>query len=183
MTNLDWILWHYGPWSPTLDNILKEDFGMPLEQEPEPGQFRPVHWKRPEFEKPKLKFEVVAEGVLLGVLQRFAAMPYNELLDYVYFETEPMRSAVKGKPLDFSSIKRPRRFVDPVSSLPSKLFHELRQRSQQLEVSESSAELIEDATLLELLVRLDEGTDLELPGGKVLVEEDVKSDFRSMLDD
>ena len=183
LTDSDWIFWHYGPWSPKLDKILKDDFGIAAEEEPEPGLFRPVLWTKPEFDKPKLRFHPTAEGILLGVLDRFAAMPYNELLDYVYFETEPMRNAVKGKPLDFGPIQKPQRFVDPVSLLPAPVFHKLRERGQQLKLAEPSEELTLDSALSELLAVLDGEALVELPEGEVSMDDKTQLDLRSVSED
>lgn len=181
--NLDWIFWHYGPWSSSLDNILKRDFKMAEENEQELGTFIPVHWTRPEFDEPKLKFDPTAEGILLGVLERFAAMPYNELLDYVYFETEPMRNAIKGEPLDFSTVQRPQRFVDPVSLLPPQVFNKLRQKADQLRVTEQGEDAITDPAFFELLIMLEGESSIRLPDGEVFVHDNAKLDLKSALDD
>lgn len=124
-----------------------------------------------------MRYYVTAEGVVLAVLERFAAMPYNELLDYVYFETAPMKDVVKGKLLDFSGIPKPQRFIDPVSLLPAKLFYELREKFLQLHVSKPSALGAGgtiDAELLEFIDVLDEEGSFELPEGEVFVNDDVK---------
>lgn len=182
LTALDWIFWHYGPWSPALDKVLKRDFGVPPEQESETDKFIPVHWAMPEFDKPKLKFgDVTAEGVVLTVLGRFAALPYNELLNYVYFETAPMKTAVRGKSLDFSNIHRPQRFVDPVSLLPSKVFHELRAEFEKLEfptVAEGR-EGADDVQLWELLEAMDDEGSFVLPEGEVVIDDEVRSELRA----
>jgi len=182
LTDLDWVFWHYGPWSKTLSSVLTQDFHTPQENEIEPGKFRPVHWTPPQFDRPRLKFDnVELEGIIPTVLDRFAAMPYNELLDYVYFETAPMKDAVKGKPLDFSGIPKPQRFIDPISLLPAKLFNELREKFLQLHISKPSELRIGgtiDAELLRFVDALDEEGSFELPIGEVFVNDEVKSELR-----
>ena len=182
LTDLDWVFWRYGPWSKTLSSVLTQDFHTPQENEIEPGKFRPVHWTPPQFDRPRLKFDNVAlEGIIPTVLDRFAAMPYNELLDYVYFETAPMKDAVKGQPLDFSGILKPQRFVDPVSLLPPKVFHKLRKQFAQLEASKLSERVTDGATdqeLVELLSAMDKEGDFDLPKGRVLIDDRVKAELR-----
>jgi hypothetical protein len=186
LTDLDWIFWHYGPWSPTLDKILKEDFKIPPEEEPEAGKFIPVHWQPPMFEKPILKFDNIAvEGVILGVLEKFSGMPYNELLDYVYFETAPMLNAIKGKSLNFDFISRPHRFIDPVSFLPKGTFDELRKRFEQLSIAKKERFTKEgqvDEDLMQLLANIDEEDKLELSGGEVIIDETAHVKFREDFD-
>ncbi|MBW8042327.1 MAG: hypothetical protein FVQ85_20335 [Planctomycetes bacterium] len=29
LTDLDWVFWHYGPWSQTLSSVLTQDFHTP----------------------------------------------------------------------------------------------------------------------------------------------------------
>jgi len=181
LTDLDWIFWHYGPWSPTLTRVLKEDFKIPHEQEPSPGKFIPVQWTPPDFDAPELKFSnVTAEGIVLGVLDRFAALPYNELLDYVYFETAPMKDAVKGQPLDFSGIPKPELFVDPVSLLPSKLFNELRQKFLRLDISKPSESMVHvvNEELLKSIDSLDEEGSFALPEGEVFIDDNIKKELK-----
>lgn len=186
LTDLDWRFWHYGPWSPTLDTILKDDFHEPPEEEREPGKLLPVRWQPPEFDKPRLRLgDTTAEGVLLRVLDRFASMPYAELLDYVYFETWPMRNAMKGQALDFSGIPRPRRFVDPTSKLPPHVFEELQARFAGLQEVPVGAGLgaDRDPDLLQLLGAMDEGSEVRLPVGDMLIDEGTRATLRRLAED
>jgi uncharacterized phage-associated protein len=183
--DLDWIFWHYGPWSPTLDKILKQDFHVPLENERKPGEFIPVHWTPPEFDIPKLKFErdVTAEAVILSVLEKFVDLPYNKLLDYVYFDTAPMQGAIKGEPLDFTKIQKPQKFIDPVSLLPPKKFHELRDRFLKLSISKPSikTEDLANEGLQKFISVFDEEGSFLLPEGEIHIDDEVKSEFKNMF--
>lgn len=185
LTDLDWIFWHYGPWSPTLDKMLKSEFNMPEEQEYEAGLFRPVVWQPPEWEQPQLKVgNVTAEGVVQRVLERFAAMPYGRLLDFVYFETAPMTNAVKGQTLDFTGITTPSRFVDPVSLIPKDAFEALQARFRQLKVPETRVTGDEgtiDKELAQLLVLMDGEEEFILPEGEAEMDKEVIRDFRTSL--
>jgi len=183
--DLDWIFWHYGPWSPVLDKILKQDFHIPPEDERKPGEFIPVHWTPPEFDTPKLKFEkdVTTESVTLSVLEKFADMPYNKLLDYVYFETAPMQGAIKGEPLDFTKMQKPQKFVDPVSLLPPKKFYELRERFLKLSISKPSikTEDLADEGLLKFINVFDKEGAFLLPDEEIHIDDKVKSELKNMF--
>lgn len=185
--NLDWIFWHYGPWSKTLSSVLTKDFHAPLEKEIEPGKFRPVYWTPPQFDRPRLKFDKVAiEGTILRVLDRFAAMPYNELLDYVYFETEPMRGVAQGQKLDFSVIPKTQPFVDPVSLLSPKIFHRLRKKIDKLEIPEIGAvdlAKLADSAILDSTTNVEKGGSFTLPTGPVRITNKGKTDLRRSFDD
>jgi uncharacterized phage-associated protein len=186
LTDLDWLFWHYGPWSPTLDKILKEDYKIPPEEEPEAGKFIPVHWQPPMFEKPILKFDnLTTESVVLTVLDRFAGMPYNELLDYVYFETAPMLNAIKGKSLVFDFITKPQRFIDPISFLSKSTFDELKKRFEQLSIAKKERFAKEgqvDTELLQLLANIDKEDEFGLSGGEVVIDEATRTKFREDFD-
>ncbi len=183
----DWIFWHYGPWSKTLSIILKDDFGQPVEEEAEPGKFKPVYWKPPEFDVPKLKFDSVStEGVILRTLERFADMPYGKLLDYVYFDTEPMRDVVRGKQLNFAAIPKTKLFIDPVSLLPKQAFHRLRKGFEHLEISELSEPKYEefiDQDFLDLMANLDSEGSFFLPEGEVFIDSQAKANLKRLSED
>ena len=182
LADLDWILWHYGPWSKSLDTILKIDIGVAPEKELEGKRLIPVNWTMPEFDKPNLKLKGVAkEGMVSRVLDRFATMPYNKLLDYVYFETAPMKSAVKGKLLDFTEISKPQRFVDPARLLPPKVFHNIKAKFEKLEPSSEleDREGLGDADLWELFEAMDQDGLLVLPQGEVIINDEVRSQLKA----
>jgi hypothetical protein len=44
------------------------------------------------------------ESIRLEVLKRWGTRTTGEILNYVYFQTEPMEAAIRNQPLDFSLI-------------------------------------------------------------------------------
>jgi len=44
------------------------------------------------------------ECILLEVLKRWGIRTTGEILNYVYFQTEPMEAGIRNQPLDFSLI-------------------------------------------------------------------------------
>jgi len=178
-------MWHYGPWSQTLDTIVKEEYRVP-EEDSELEQIIPVRWTPPQFEPVELKFAAEVEASLLRVLPKFSSMPYNDLLDYVYFETGPMKSVTRGQPLDFTAIPQAQRFVDPTSLLPPKAFYQLRQRFQKLAVPQRKdrpTRVAVDSGFLALLATMDKEGEFEFPEGVILIDEDVGLELRTIRED
>lgn len=106
LTDLKWMFYHYGPYALELEDVLAQ----------------------PEFEKVETKTQNDRDFIRFRVTER--AMPYGwrldpkisllikrivgewkdkplaELLDYVYFETEPMLAVKqRGEVLDFATVK------------------------------------------------------------------------------
>jgi hypothetical protein len=109
LTGFDWIFYFYGPWAPQYDDVLSQ-----LEAE---GVLRREGWAAGDFEGERL---VAASPVDLSsvikdtvsflrtrqLIDVWADRAVPPLLDYVYFETEPMQGAEKMKPLDFTKVSK-----------------------------------------------------------------------------
>ena len=71
-------------------------------------------------------------GVIDSVYQRWAAVELQLVLDYVYFETQPMLHAKRFEPLDFSVIPNPRERVESARDfstlIPKEKGEQLRRR-------------------------------------------------------
>jgi hypothetical protein len=52
-------------------------------------------------------------GIIGDLVKKWGGADINRLLDYVYFETEPMENAHRGDILDFSTIQPPLLQFDP----------------------------------------------------------------------
>jgi hypothetical protein len=109
-TGFDWKFFHLGPWTSEFDPILT----ILLET----GQLDEVPY-RPDgedFDISLLKSESsedlrrffdnsIDESHLIRVLNDWGNARLNQLLDYVYFRTEPMEHAVRNERLDFSPVQ------------------------------------------------------------------------------
>jgi Protein of unknown function (DUF4065) len=109
LTGFDWIFYLYGPWTVEYDDLLKQ-----LEAE---GAIRLEPWAARDIEGERI---VAAQRVplerVIGSTDVFfrtrrhvdtwADRGVPRLLDYVYFETEPMQDAVKMEPLDFRKVSK-----------------------------------------------------------------------------
>jgi len=124
LTKLDWMFYHYGPYPPALKAVL----GNP---EVEGFQWKGGKTSR-QFLRDEEKFmETVAEqeveSLISQTVKEWGDADLNQLLDYVYFETEPMQRAKRGDILDFSSVESTRPLKIKLQLDPAKL-KELRAR-------------------------------------------------------
>ena len=129
LTDVNWIFLHYGPWSPELSSLLKTEFAMPDDFQ-DGGNFQPVVYTENELDYRKVVLSADLKLSVNCVIEQFAGRPMPEILDFVYYETEPMISAQeRGKALDFSTIvsapKPAFRPADKISSKEAKRIREL----------------------------------------------------------
>jgi hypothetical protein len=107
LTGFTWIFHHYGPWTREFEDLY--------EQAAHAGAIRVRPGTRPdletEFIEPTARVElgdVIADPVLeieaRHIIDAWADRRLGEMLDHVYFETEPMAAAERGDPLDFTTV-------------------------------------------------------------------------------
>jgi hypothetical protein len=105
LTRAEWVFWHFGPYVMTFEDIL---YSGPFEvEELEDIDFRPVNISQ-EAEAEVLEIEQslspIEETALFRALE-FADKDLDEILDFVYFDTEPMLEAKKrGEVLSFGAV-------------------------------------------------------------------------------
>jgi hypothetical protein len=112
LTGFDWIFYLYGPWTPEYDSLLKD-----LQEK---GAIEIKTWAGAGIEGERiivadhsqLERAIPSADVFLRtrrLVDTWADRGIGTLLDYVYFETEPMRDAIKMDRLDFTKVsKEPR---------------------------------------------------------------------------
>jgi hypothetical protein len=169
LTDLDWLYLHYGPWSSTLSHVLDE-FKAPTEEE-EQGRFRQVFWTPPEYDRVDTRLQWELEGIVQRVLETFGPMPTEDIVRYVYFNTEPMQHAERRQPLDFTKARKPLTPLNPVETLDKNLRRQLRERlhsAAQKKLAEK-AEPIGDISpeVCEILSHLDSSGDFLFPEGEI----------------
>lgn len=109
LTDLDWQFHLYGPYPLALRGII----GEPEIETSEWGNGKvSKQIIRDEDSFMNAKADSDLELLLGRIVREWGDADLNQLLDYVYFETEPMFTARRGDTLDFSS----------VSASPSKKF-------------------------------------------------------------
>ena len=99
LTDTDWIFWQYGPYVIDYPKILHTNAFV---FEPNEGDFQPV---LPAENYPQVDVDLEAKIALLRAMD-FADENLNQLLDFVYFDTEPMTNAGnRGEKLDFDCVR------------------------------------------------------------------------------
>jgi hypothetical protein len=105
LTGLDWVFYHYGPYAFELETILGKS-SMEREEIPLTGGKVIKRLKSMEGCPEPERLDYKAEGIISALLREWGTADLRELLDYVYFETEPMLNAKRADRLDFTSVGR-----------------------------------------------------------------------------
>lgn len=107
LTRLDWIFYHYGPYSFKIPDIIRSlDLDIPQE-DVSIGDGRIMRRFRPAHEQGVDLSEVLSTSDFMlfeRVIDKWALENLNRLLSFVYFDTEPMQDAEVGESLDFNKI-------------------------------------------------------------------------------
>jgi len=117
-TGFCWKFFHLGPWTTEFDPVLEGlvEKGVLLQQQSN-RDFETVFYKPGERIDPREPFtNVKDEYILRGVLKAWGTRTTGEILDYVYFQTEPMEAGIRNALLDFSVIQSERQPVYSRSS-------------------------------------------------------------------
>lgn len=102
LTGLKWVFFHYGPYALELpetlnamegSEVITRKWNKATLYEAAPGAPDGNDWLMP------------TQRTVDRVIDRFAAMDLNELLDHVYFHTGPMIRAKRGEPLDLTRVR------------------------------------------------------------------------------
>jgi len=112
LTGLTWVFHHYGPWTKEYEALYGEATRS--------GAIRVRPGTRPDLETEFVDSpervdlgDVIADIVLevetRHIVDTWADRRLGEMLDYVYFQTEPMDGAERGQPLDFHKVERQER--------------------------------------------------------------------------
>jgi hypothetical protein len=99
LTGLRWVFFHYGPYALELPEILEPLEGSRLTVSG--WEHAKLYRAAPEAPTGE-EWPPATRRQVDDVIRRYAALDLNELLDFVYFHTAPMRDAVRGAPLDMS---------------------------------------------------------------------------------
>lgn len=102
LTNLKWIYYKYGPYSFELSNLLKK---YPFIKDEYTYDLGKSFHKFSSDDLSETNIDEFIKALIFKVVKRWGIEDTNELLDYVYFETEPMTVVNKGAVLDFNTIK------------------------------------------------------------------------------
>src|ERR1700733_6598276 len=106
-TGFNWKFFHLGPWTrefePILDDLVRS--GVLLEVQSNKSEYDTKFFKAESpLEFPSLFSSFHDEAALRVVLNTWGDRSTGEILDYVYFRTEPMENGIRNEALDFSVI-------------------------------------------------------------------------------
>ncbi len=131
LTGFDWKFFHLGPWTsefdPLIENLVAS--GTLLERAAAKPEYETKFYHVAEpHDFGKLFKSASDEFSLKSVLRTWGESSTGEILDYVYFRTEPMERGVRNEKLDFSSISElpPERYARPSSGITPKEIKKLR---------------------------------------------------------
>lgn len=127
LTDLKWKFYHFGPYPMKIQDIL----GSPdlEEEEIELSNGRTfLKYSIPFDEGVESYVDWEVERLITQIVRRWGDEDLNKLLDYVYFETEPMRDAKRGEILDFSKIPKWEKEEIKSISLNQKKLSQLREK-------------------------------------------------------
>lgn len=102
LTDLEWRFHLYGPYPASFTSVLEEP------------EIEISEWKsgkttrrivRDEEQFLRIAADFTLETIVGRVVKDWGDADLNQLLDYVYFETEPMQNARRGDILDFSKVE------------------------------------------------------------------------------
>ena len=100
LLNFNWIYYLYGPWTDKYDSIIDR---YPFKKK-EYHESQLIDIDSDYKKQPKLDFD--EKEAVIKALYEYGDKDLNEILDFVYFDTEPMMNARnRGETLDFSTVK------------------------------------------------------------------------------
>jgi hypothetical protein len=130
-TGFDWIFLHLGPWTPEFDDVLdkyvaneflkkkrfKDEYDTELITTDETIRLDKLFDSRDD------------ERLLEELVKTWARVPTEEILDHVYFRTEPMEKAARKERLDFSKVSKqpPRKYRRTQSGLSKEKLNKIRE--------------------------------------------------------
>ena len=110
LTSLPWAFVYYGPYcSEVMKHIDEAVFAGTIEQEQKEGKFSKdyflYHCPNGKTEDSERDLPLAVTSRLKWAIEKFGDNT-NDLLDFVYFDTEPMVNAKQGKLLDFTTAQK-----------------------------------------------------------------------------
>ena len=106
LTGFDWTFHRFGPWAATYDDALQaavqtNKISLNAPNAEEGATFINASERLPLSE---VFPDIIQRLTAKNIIETWASRPMVELLDYVYFHTAPMRDAIRGAQLDFSTV-------------------------------------------------------------------------------
>ena len=128
LTDLNWTYYKYGPYAFEIEGILskfpfvKDEYTFDISK-----KFK--EFKIDGYDKTDL--DELVKVLIKNLIRKWGIEDLNDLLDYVYFETEPMKDAKKNKVLDFSLIKEKEAFKYKKFTLDQEIIKGIHQKLKE----------------------------------------------------
>lgn len=104
LTDQTWVYYLYGPWVSNYEEIIGYPNFERSETNPDFEGERQAEFIEP-LREPSSMLDSSVRGIVSSVVQQYGRYPLSELLEYVYFETEPMMNVeTRGQILDFGTV-------------------------------------------------------------------------------
>ena len=105
-TGLEWRFHHYGPYSAELERDINDNAFLHVFGDRHSGYgFSPSSQWEEIRAACNARFDPAVRRVADGVVNQWSLEGLETILEYVYFETEPMQDARRGEHLDFTRIQ------------------------------------------------------------------------------
>jgi len=108
LTGFAWIFFHYGPWTPEFEDLYKDlrTSGTITIRPSDRADFDTEFLSAPvQVELDEIIDDPTLEFTLKHIIDEWADVRLGEMLDFVYFHTEPMLNASRGERLDFDTVR------------------------------------------------------------------------------
>ena len=130
-TGFEWKFFHLGPWTSEYEPIINSlvATGTLVEQSSARSEYDTKFFRSSEHSDLSRLFPSFGEeAVLRRVLNTWGENSTGEILDYVYFRTEPMEHGIRNERLDFTHISQeePAKYIRNASGVTKKDVKRLR---------------------------------------------------------
>jgi hypothetical protein len=106
LSSVNWIYYKFGPYALELEQAIRDLAGQDVDElEGVSAAGRSYRKYQAEMMDESTSLSPEVKAILNNVLERWAGESLERLLNYAYFETEPMLVAKWREPLDFSVIQ------------------------------------------------------------------------------
>jgi len=140
LSQLPWKFLHYGPYTMEIEPLL-QSFSLDEKETIVKNHYKVFTYKvdHPETLDGILPFS--DQTMIDRIIERWALESLNRLLDYVYFETEPMKGASRGELLDFSTITHEPLVIEktPQAQLPGETINKFRKKFKAIHAGKTHA--------------------------------------------
>lgn len=130
-TGFNWQFYLLGPWTDEYDPTLDKYEGNGIDREKIKDAYGTEFISTSDTVRPRDLFATREEEILLEDLVRtWAKVPTEEILNHIYFRTEPMDEAVRYEKLDFTKVATtvPRKYRRTKSGLSKEQLNAIRSK-------------------------------------------------------